>query len=109
MLLTLSTTREPATDLGFLLHKNPSSVRSEQLWFGTAHVFYPEAGHRRATAALLLEVDPVGFVSVALARLFNTATSGRSKERPELARTPLRLRSQPTSAFPDGTRARTPM
>lgn len=124
-MLTLTTTYEPATDLGFLLHENPDSVRSEDLWFGAAHVFYPEATERRATAALLLDVDPVrlarrgrggngkprrspgpplspylndrpyvasSFMSVALAKLFNTAMSGRSKERPELADTAIPLR-----------------
>ncbi len=120
MLLTLTTTHEPATDLGFLLHKHPDSVRSVDLWFGSAHVFYPAASPERATAAVLLEVDPVGltrrrsgsgrpagpplapyvndrpyaassFMSVALAKLFGTAMSGRSTERPELAETPLPL------------------
>ena len=62
MFLTLTTTIEPATDLGFLLHKNPGSVRSVPLWFGQAHVFFPEATRERCTAALLLEVDPVGLV-----------------------------------------------
>jgi 3' terminal RNA ribose 2'-O-methyltransferase Hen1 len=112
MLLTISTTHRPATDLGYLLHKNPAAVRSVSLSFGEAHVFYPEAGDERCTAALLLEVDPVSlvrgahapregfalgqyvndrpyvassFMSVALAKLFGTAMSGRSAERQELA------------------------
>jgi hypothetical protein len=58
MLLTLRTTHEPATDLGFLLHKNPANVRSVELSFGVAHVFYPEARPDRCSATLLLEVDP---------------------------------------------------
>jgi 3' terminal RNA ribose 2'-O-methyltransferase Hen1 len=62
MLLTITTTHRPATDLGFLLHKNPAAVRSEDLSFGKAHVFYPEASEERCTAALVLEVDPVGLV-----------------------------------------------
>jgi 3' terminal RNA ribose 2'-O-methyltransferase Hen1 len=112
MLLTISTTYEPATDLGFLLHKNPARVQTEELAFGTAHVFYPEASEQVCTVGLLLEIDPVAlvrgqgpagnggqfeqyvndrpyaansFMSVALGRLFTTAMSGRSKERPELA------------------------
>jgi 3' terminal RNA ribose 2'-O-methyltransferase Hen1 len=116
--LALTTTIEPATDLGFLLHKNPGSVRSVPLWFGRAHVFFPEATSERCTAALLLEVDPVGlvrrrgraaeagslepyvndrpyvassFLSVALAKVFGTAMSGRSAERPELAETAIPL------------------
>jgi protein phosphatase len=53
MLLTLSTTRSPATDLGYLLHKNPARVQSFDLSFGQAHVFYPQADECRCTAALV--------------------------------------------------------
>ena len=119
MLLTITTTHQPATDLGFLLHKNPARAQSAELSFGRAHVFYPEAGSDRCTAALLLDVDPVGlvrgrrgpegeggllsqyvndrpyvassFLSVAIADLFGTAMGGRSKERPELAETAIPL------------------
>jgi 3' terminal RNA ribose 2'-O-methyltransferase Hen1 len=108
MLLTLTLTRPPATDLGFLLHKHPERVQEFSLPFGSAHVFYPEATDERCTAALLLDVDPVGlirrgvrfgrldqyvndrpyvassFVSVALSRVFNTALAGRCNPRPEL-------------------------
>jgi len=112
MLLTITTTHQPATDLGFLLHKNPARPQSEDLGFGQAHVFYPEAGADRCTAALLLEVDPIAlarrggnrsedgpplepyvndrpyaassFLSVALTRMFRSAMAGTSKERPEL-------------------------
>ncbi|MGH2673072.1 MAG: 3' terminal RNA ribose 2'-O-methyltransferase Hen1, partial [Actinomycetota bacterium] len=132
MFLTISTTHIPATDLGFLLHKNPDSVRSVELWFGHAHVFYPEATEERCTAALLLDVDPVGlvrrrgraaeagslepyvndrpyaassFMSVAIAKVFGTAMSGRSGERPELADTPIPLEVHvpvlPTRREPD--------
>src|SRR2546422_863959 len=62
MLLTISTTRSPATDLGYLLHKHPERLQSFDLPFGQAHVFYPEAGDERCTAALLLDVDPVGLI-----------------------------------------------
>lgn len=118
MLLTISTTHEPATDLGFLLHKNPDRLHSAELPFGTVHVLYPEATAERCTAALIVEVDPVGlvrdrkggpkgadfslgqyvndrpyaassFLSVALNKCFGTAMTGRSKERPTLADTPL--------------------
>jgi 3' terminal RNA ribose 2'-O-methyltransferase Hen1 len=118
VLLTLTTTHNPATDLGYLLHKNPAAVRSVDMWFGPAHVFYPEATDERCTAALLIEVDPIGlvrrkgrgagpaslepyvndrpyaassFLSVALAKLFGTAMTGRSAERQELADTPIPL------------------
>ena len=59
MLLTITTTHRPATELGYLLHKNPARVQSFPLSFGQAHVFYPEATAERCTAALLLDVDPV--------------------------------------------------
>src|SRR5437588_6170905 len=119
MLFTLTTTHNPATDIGFLLRKNPANAQSFNLTFGKAHVFYPEAGPDRCTVALLVEVDPVAlvrkrrgpageggaleqyvndrpyavssFLSVALAEVFGSALSGKSKERPELADTPLPL------------------
>ena len=106
MLLTITTTHRPATDLGYLLHKHPARLQSFGLAFGQAHVFYSEATEERCTAALLLEVDPVGlvrgrgatldqyvndrpyvassFLSVALAEVFRSALVGNCKERPEL-------------------------
>ncbi|MCC0095415.1 3' terminal RNA ribose 2'-O-methyltransferase Hen1 [Streptomyces flavotricini] len=65
MFLTISTTgsaEDPATDLGFLLHKHPGKVQAFSTSHGIAHVFYPEAADERCTAALLLEVDPVALV-----------------------------------------------
>ena len=62
MLLTISTTHRPATDLGYLLHKNPGALQTFSLAYGPAHVFYPEASEDRCTAALLVDVDPVGLV-----------------------------------------------
>lgn len=113
MLLTLSTTHTPATDLGYVLHKNPARVQTFPLPFGQAHVFYPETTAARCTAALLLDIDPVAlvrgrygsaqqyvsdrpyvassFLSVALTQLFRSAMAGQSKERPELAATPIPL------------------
>jgi 3' terminal RNA ribose 2'-O-methyltransferase Hen1 len=113
MLLTIRTSHRPATDLGYLLHKNPARVQSFTQSFGRAHVFYPEASDDACTAALLLDVDPVGlvrgrrgpsgeggaldqyvndrpfvassFLSVAISDVFGTAMTGRSKERPDLA------------------------
>jgi 3' terminal RNA ribose 2'-O-methyltransferase Hen1 len=112
VLLTLTTTFQPATDLGFLLHKNPERVHSDELSFGHVHVFYPEATEARCTAAVLLDVDPIAlvrgrgeagrerpplepyvndrpyaassFLSVALTRTFRSALAGKCKERPEL-------------------------
>lgn len=62
MLLTITNDRPPATDLGYLLHKNPARAQVFDLPFGAAHVFYPEAAEERCTVALLLNVDPVGLV-----------------------------------------------
>lgn len=115
-MLLITTTHQPASDLGYLLHKNPNRNFSEELSFGTAHVVYPEVTEERATAAVLLEIDPIklvrgsgeakgslsqyvndrpyvasSFLSVAINAVFSTALSGRSKERPELAETPIPL------------------
>lgn len=122
MLLTLTTTRTPATDLGWLLHKHPARVQSFELAFGRAHVFYPEATEQRCTAALLLDVDPIGlvrrrggpagegfslqqyvndrpyvassFMSVAIARVYGSALGGRCNDRPELVSEPLLLEAR---------------
>jgi len=127
MLLTLTTTHRPATDIGYLLRKHPGRLHSFDLAFGKAHVFYPEATEERCTAALLVEVDPVGlvrnrrgpagkgglleqyvndrpyaassFLSVAIAQVLGSALAGRSTERPELADAPIPL-SAAISAMP---------
>ncbi|MDX6333329.1 MAG: hypothetical protein QOG05_669 [Streptosporangiaceae bacterium] len=62
MLLTITLTEPPATDLGYLLHKHPDRLQSFAVSAGQAHVFYPEAGEERCTAALLLEIDPIALV-----------------------------------------------
>lgn len=122
MLLTITTTHNPATDLGYLLHKNPSRVQRFSLSFGEAYVVYPEATAERCTAALTLDVDPIGlvrgrrgpegeggllmqyvndrpyvassFLSVAMAEAFGTAMNGRSKERQALAEQPIPLEAR---------------
>ncbi len=117
MLLTITTTRTPATDLGWLLHKHPDKVQSFNLTFGQAHVFYPEVSDERCTAALVLDVDAVdlarqhrhtgnerlaqyvndrpyvasSFLSVAISQVYGSALNGSCKTRPELAETPLPL------------------
>jgi 3' terminal RNA ribose 2'-O-methyltransferase Hen1 len=107
MLLTITSTTSPATDLGYLLHKNPSRIQEFDLKFGKAHIFYPEAGPEQCTAALLLDIDPVhlvrgphgtmdqyvndrpyvasSFMSVAISQIYGNALNGQSKERQELA------------------------
>lgn len=117
MLLTITTTHHPATDLGYLLHKHPDRVQSFDLTFGQALVFYPVVSPDQMTIALLLDVDPVGmvrgrgatenslldhyvndrpyvassFMSVAISQVFGTAMGGRCKDRPELVATPIPL------------------
>jgi 3' terminal RNA ribose 2'-O-methyltransferase Hen1 len=119
VLLTVTTTHVPATDLGFLLHKHPAKVQSFTIASGIAHVFYPEATDARCTAAMLLEIDPVALVrghkgrggtdfalrqyvndrpyaassmlAVAMSRVFKTAMTGRCDARPELAAAALPL------------------
>ena len=83
MLLTISTTHQPPTDLGFLLHKNPARPDG-RLAFGPAHVFYPEAADERCTAALLLEVDPVALVRRGRGR--SDFALSRIRQRPALRR-----------------------
>src|SRR5947208_14781045 len=117
MLLTITTTHQPASDLGYLLHKHPDRCQSFDLSFGKVHVFYPEVAAERCSACMLLDVDPVGmvrgknagagfmlaqyvndrpyaassFTSVAVAQVFGSALQGRCKDRPELALTPIPL------------------
>jgi 3' terminal RNA ribose 2'-O-methyltransferase Hen1 len=119
VLLTISTTSSPATDLGYLLHKHPGKAQSFGVSVGQAHVFYPEVSAQRCTAALLLEVDAIALVrghkrtaaegfslaqyvndrpyaassmlAVALARVFKSAMAGRCDARPERAKHPLPL------------------
>lgn len=118
VLLTISTTVSPATDLGFLLHKHPDRVQEFGQSYGVARVLYPEASEERCTAALMLDVDPIRLVrsrdrstpdytlgqyvndrpyaassllAVALADVFRTARTGRCDSRPELAAGPIPL------------------
>ena len=120
MLLTLTTTVRPATDLGYLLHKHPNRRQAFPIAAGTAHVFYPVADAGECTVALLLDIDPIGLVrgrgrrpttgftlgqyvndrpyaassmlAVALGSVFKTAMNGRCDARPELAASPIPLR-----------------
>ena len=117
MLLTITNTRPPATDLGWLLHKHPDKIQSFRTTGGQATVFYPEADEERCTAALLLTIDPVDLVrgtgpgshtistqyvndrpyvtssllSSALANTYSSALNGRCNDRPDLIETPISL------------------
>lgn len=121
MLLTITTTHMPATDLGYLLHKHPKRFQSFDLSIGHAYVFYTEATPQRCTAALLLDIDPLllhtraallpdflplspyindrpyvasSLMSVAIARVFGGALAGHCKQCPNLATTPLPLHAR---------------
>ncbi|MEM9544190.1 MAG: 3' terminal RNA ribose 2'-O-methyltransferase Hen1, partial [Cyanobacteria bacterium P01_E01_bin.42] len=112
MLLTITTTYQPATDLGFLLHKHPDRLQSVELSMGKAHIFYPDCTNEKTTIALLLEIDSIemirgsrhdsnknfalgqyvndrpyvasSFMSVALSKAFSTAMNGTCSTKPEL-------------------------
>lgn len=118
MLLTIATTHRPATDLGYLLHKHPDRVHRAELSFGQACVVYGEATPERCAATLFVEIDPIALIrdrdrrdrvpslaeyvndrpyvassmlAAAVTKLYGTALTGRSKERQELADTPIPL------------------
>ena len=120
MLLTIQTTHRPATDLGYLLHKNPARVQTFELSVGTGRVFYPEATEALCTAVLQVDIDPIAlvrghrgssegglldqyvndrpyaassFLAAAIAQVYGSALNGHSAERPELAQTPIPLRA----------------
>ncbi len=113
MLLTISTNRHGATDLGYLLHKHPDRVQTFELSFGKCHVFYPESDETKCTMAMLLDIDSVAmarnkgnrsqsfalagyvndrpfvassFMSTAISKVLGSAMSGQCKSHPELAK-----------------------
>lgn len=118
-MILISTRHRPATDLGYLLHKNPNRIFARNVTFGSVTVAFTEAREDLATVALLLDIDPVhlvrgrgeaqgsvaqyvndrpyvasSFLSVALLEAFRSAVQGRCTDRPELAETaiPLEIR-----------------
>lgn len=111
MLLTITTTRKPATDLAVLLHKSAQRCQTTPLNFGKTRVFYPVATHSKCTVAFLLDIDPIeiirtkgrskdampleqyvndrpyvasSFLSVAIAQTLGSALNGKCKSRPDL-------------------------
>ena len=126
MLLSISTTYQPATDLGYLLHKHPDRYQQFELTYGVGHVFFAEATTEQATAVLMLDIDPVGLVrrrgadalaqqyvndrpyaassllSTAIAQVYGSALHGRCREKPQLAQTPIPLQFVLTGV-PDAT------
>ena len=129
MLLTITTTHSPATISGSCCTRTRRRVHERELSFGIARVCYPEATDERCTAALIVDIDPVrlvrgrkaapsgngfslsqyvndrpyaasSFLSVAINKMFGTAMTGRSKDRPELADEPLPLERPSARACP---------
>jgi len=117
MLLTITYTGQNATELGFLLYKNPYRPQVFELSYGKAYVFYPEVSDERTTAALLLDINPIdlargkvgatggglfdyvndrpyvssSFMSTAIAKVFGTAMTGRADSRQALSDSDLDL------------------
>lgn len=117
MIITISTTHYPATDLGYLLHKHPDKFQSFDISIGQVHVFYPEATEALMKVCMVMDIDPVqmirgnkrtqkdsfalghyvndrpyvasSFASVALAKVFSSALNGKCKDKPELIDVPL--------------------
>ncbi len=112
MILSISTTHNPATDLCYLLHKHPDKFQTFDLSVGKAHVFYEEANEEKVAVSLLLDIDPIemvrgarnlgrdgfalghyvndrpyvasSFMSVALSKVFSSAMNGKCKDKPGL-------------------------
>ena len=119
MLLTITAEGENAAALSFLLHKHPDTLQQVELSVGSAYIFYPEYGTEKVTAALLLDIDPIGmvrnaknfagkdfllgqyvndrpyvassFMSSAISKAFSSAMNGNCKEHPEFIDMPLAL------------------
>lgn len=117
MLITFSTTRRPATDLGYLMAKHPDKFQSFKASGGRADIFWPEATEEKATIALALHLNPVtparpgqdplhrlpesyvndkayaagSRLAVAMNHVFRSAMAGDCKAKPELVNTPIPL------------------
>lgn len=118
-MLTIKTTHSPATDLGYLLHKNPKRLHEFTLPCGKAHLFFPSAEDNCCIATLMIDIDPIAlvrkggdssnegfslaqyvndrpyvassFLSMAIAKVFRSALKGVCKEKPALPETLLPL------------------
>ena len=128
MLLEITTTHQPATDLGYLLHKHPDRLQTVALSSGQAHVFYTEANEQTCTACLMLDINPVelvrnrkgptpnlqehyvndrpyssnSFLTTAISKAFGSALNGNCANRPELVAQPLPFRVNLASVKVDG-------
>src|SRR5688572_24543547 len=128
MILEITTTHQPATDLGFLLHKHPDKLQTVELSTGKAHIFYQEANHDICTACLMLDINPVelvrskkgpsptlqehyvndrpytsnSFLSSAITKAFGSALNGKCNTRPELVDMPMPFTVKLASLKVDG-------
>ncbi|MBK0402604.1 3' terminal RNA ribose 2'-O-methyltransferase Hen1 [Adhaeribacter sp. BT258] len=128
MILEITTTYQPATDLGYLLHKHPDKLQTVALSTGKAHIFYPEASPEICTACLMLDINPVelvrsrkspsptlqehyvndrpytsnSFLSSAITKAFGSALNGKCNARPELVDTPMPFTVKLASLKADG-------
>lgn len=106
MILTITYEKQNASDLGYLLHKNPYRPQSVDISKGKAYIFYPEISDTSCTVSMVLDINSVNlvrksknsifdyvndrpytsssFLSVAIAKVFSTALSGICQKRPEL-------------------------
>ncbi|MFK7979781.1 MAG: 3' terminal RNA ribose 2'-O-methyltransferase Hen1 [Saprospiraceae bacterium] len=112
MLLKITTTHQPATDLGYLLGKHPERFQTKELSFGKVHVFYPEVSEEKCTAALLMDINAIAlsrnrkkqysssfklghyvndrpyvassFLTTAISKVYGGALNGTCKDRPVL-------------------------
>ncbi|MCL2847635.1 MAG: 3' terminal RNA ribose 2'-O-methyltransferase Hen1 [Firmicutes bacterium] len=119
MLLTITYKGQNSTNLGYLLHKNPSRPQQFEMSFGLAYVFYPKASETETTVALLLDINPIdlargklgskdgglfdyvndrpyvssSFMSTAISKIFGTAMSGKCDKMPDLVEQKIDLES----------------
>lgn len=112
MLLKITTTHQPATDLGYLLGKHPERFQTKELSFGKIHVFYTEVSEEKCTAALLMDINAItlsrsqekhysnsfklgnyvndrpyvasSFLTTAISKVYGSALNGTCKDRPVL-------------------------
>lgn len=123
MILEITTTHKPATDLGFLLHKHPDKLQTVDLSVGNAHIFYPVANNETCTACMTLDINPVdlvrnrkggnaflqqhyvndrpytsnSFLSTAIVKAFGSAINGTCQIKPELVQTAIPLKAKISS------------
>jgi hypothetical protein len=86
VLLAITTTHRPATDLGCLFDQHLDTVTSVSLPFGQAMVRFSRADDAHCTAQVMLQAQPAvpSFVGVALAEIFGSALQRRGDTRPEV-------------------------